>query len=78
MASPRWAPSRSWSHAYDIATGLTLDWTPPLPLLTKTLTTLFPHITPTDDPATTLLWATGRATLPNRAPVHDWRWVNTH
>ncbi|WP_156753494.1 DinB family protein [Actinokineospora pegani] len=65
-------------HAYDIATGLGTPWTPPTPLVTRTLTKLFPHVEPTDDPAATLLWATGRGTLPNRPPVGEWRWINTH
>ncbi|WP_189785356.1 GNAT family N-acetyltransferase [Streptomyces capitiformicae] len=65
-------------HTHDIVEGLGLPaYMPPADLCTSLLTRLFPHVRPGDDPWPTLLWATGRADLPGRARVTEWRWSNT-
>lgn len=64
-------------HTHDIVEGLGLPaYEPPAHLCTSLLTRLFPHVRPGDAPWATLLWATGRADLPGRAPVTGWRWSN--
>jgi hypothetical protein len=60
-------------HTYDIASGLEVDWRPPAPLAEVVLARLMPDAPP-DDPAATLLWATGRIELDGRPPVGDWVW----
>ncbi|WP_234435837.1 GNAT family N-acetyltransferase [Streptomyces sp. NRRL S-813] len=63
-------------HTHDIAQGLGLDYEPPTELCEDVLTRLFPHVRPGPAPWPTLLWATGRGELPDRAPVTEWRWSN--
>lgn len=63
-------------HTHDIAQGLGLDWEPPAGLAAALLGRIFPHVQPAPDPIRTLLWATGRGTLPGRAPVTSWAWHN--
>ncbi|WP_405584490.1 GNAT family N-acetyltransferase [Streptomyces sp. NBC_01092] len=65
-------------HTHDIAEGLGLSYEPPAELPQFVLTTIFPHIRPGPGPEhwRTLLWATGRAELPGRPPVTEWRWHN--
>ncbi|WP_149824718.1 GNAT family N-acetyltransferase [Streptomyces tailanensis] len=64
-------------HTHDIVEGLGLPaYEPPADLCTSLLARLFPHVRPGDAPWPTLLWATGRADLPGRAPVTEWRWNN--
>ncbi|QOV40992.1 GNAT family N-acetyltransferase [Streptomyces ferrugineus] len=69
-------------HTHDIAEGLGLTYEPPAELPEFVLTTIFPHIRPEPGPESgtdhwrTLLWATGRADLPGRPPVTEWRWNN--
>ncbi|MFK4065831.1 GNAT family N-acetyltransferase [Streptomyces sp. NPDC029674] len=66
-------------HTYDIARALGVDAEPPAELCEAVLAHLFPHVPPTlagTTPWTTLLWATGRGTLPGRAPLTHWRWRN--
>ncbi|MGW0711371.1 GNAT family N-acetyltransferase [Streptomyces sp. NPDC002643] len=64
-------------HTYDIAEGLGLPpYEVPVDLCESVLARLFPHVRPGDDPWATLLWATGRGDLPDRAPVTGWRWNN--
>jgi hypothetical protein len=61
-------------HTHDLVTGLGIAWRPPDGLCARTLARLFPHA-PTDTPPwPTLLWASGRGTLPGRARLTDWRW----
>ncbi|GHH30710.1 acetyltransferase [Streptomyces lanatus] len=63
-------------HTHDIAEGLGLTYEPPAVLPQFVLTTIFPHVKPGPDHWRTLLWATGRADLPGRPPVTEWRWNN--
>ncbi|POX50302.1 GNAT family N-acetyltransferase [Streptomyces sp. Ru71] len=63
-------------HTHDIAEGLGLAYEPPAELCEGVLTRLFPHVKPGPAPWPTLLWATGRGDLPDRAPVTEWRWRN--
>lgn len=64
-------------HTHDVATGLGVDWTPDAGLCRRALARLFPHA-PTDTrPWPTLLWATGRADLPDRPRPTAWRWYGT-
>ncbi|MFD4632643.1 GNAT family N-acetyltransferase [Streptomyces sp. NPDC058284] len=66
-------------HTHDIALALGVDAEPPAPLCEAVLGHLFPHVPPTPaggTPWTTLLWATGRGTLPGRARLPKWRWRN--
>ncbi|MGW0598419.1 GNAT family N-acetyltransferase [Streptomyces sp. NPDC002776] len=63
-------------HTYDIASALGLVYEPPAELPEFALTRLLPHVQPGPTPWATLLWATGRGTLPGRAPVTDWHWIN--
>ncbi|MFH8609197.1 GNAT family N-acetyltransferase [Streptomyces sp. NPDC018029] len=68
-------------HTYDIAHTLGVDAEPPAELCASVLAHLFPHVPPAlagTTPWTTLLGATGRGTLPGRAPVTQWRWHNPH
>ncbi|MFJ4094767.1 maleylpyruvate isomerase N-terminal domain-containing protein [Kitasatospora sp. NPDC089913] len=62
-------------HLHDVAEGLGLPWEPPAEVCARTLARLFPDVRP--DPAgawPTLLWATGRRTLPGRPRRTGWRW----
>ncbi|MEV5981994.1 GNAT family N-acetyltransferase [Streptomyces sp. NPDC052114] len=66
-------------HTHDIAQALGADAEPPADLCEAVLSHLFPHVPPTPaggTPWTTLLWATGRGTLPGRAALVPWRWHN--
>lgn len=63
-------------HTADIAAGLDVPWQPPADLCARVLTRLFPDVEVTDDPWHTLLWATGRAELPDRPLRTNWRWQN--
>ncbi|MFJ7904896.1 GNAT family N-acetyltransferase [Streptomyces sp. NPDC096198] len=64
-------------HTHDIAEGLGLAYEPPAELCDAVLTGIFPQVRPGPAPWPTLLWATGRGELPDRAPVTEWRWHNT-
>jgi hypothetical protein len=59
-------------HTYDIASGLEVDWRPPVPLAEVVLARLMPDAPHYD--AATLLWATGRIELDGRPSVGDWIW----
>lgn len=61
-------------HTHDIAQGLGLEWSPPGELCERALKRLFPHVPLDGDPWETLLWATGRAALPGRPRLTEWRW----
>ncbi|MEU5363258.1 GNAT family N-acetyltransferase [Streptomyces sp. NPDC005925] len=63
-------------HTHDMARGLGLAHEPPAGLSRFVLERIFPHVRPDADPWQTLLWATGRADLPGREPVTEWRWCN--
>ncbi len=61
-------------HGDDVATGLGLDFTAPQELCGRVLGRLFPDVEPAEDRWLTLCWATGRAVLPGRERVTEWRW----
>ncbi|MFF2720725.1 VOC family protein [Streptomyces sp. NPDC058011] len=61
-------------HTHDLAEGLGLDWTPPAALCDRVLARLFPEAPAGGDRWTVLLWATGRAELPDRPRLTSWRW----
>ncbi|WP_215457906.1 GNAT family N-acetyltransferase [Streptomyces sp. ATCC 21386] len=68
-------------HTHDIVEGLGLPASAAVPpaglgLCETVLARLFPHVRPGDDAWATLLWATGRGDLPDRAPVTEWKWSN--
>ncbi|EDY43623.1 hypothetical protein [Streptomyces sp. SPB074] len=63
-------------HTDDLARGLGLAWSPPEPLVARSLDRLFPDV-PRDlaPPWLTLRWATGRAALPGLPDRSGgWRW----
>lgn len=62
------------AHMYDVAGGLGLDWSPPDDLCRLALDRLFPSAPTGSAPWPTLLWATGRAALPDHAVQASWRW----
>jgi Mycothiol maleylpyruvate isomerase N-terminal domain len=61
-------------HAHDAAQGLRVPWEPPADLCARVLSRLFPDVPAVAPPWATLLWATGRADLPERARRDEWRW----
>jgi hypothetical protein len=61
-------------HTYDIAEGLGLEWTPPRDMCDRVLVRLFPDAPADTDRWLVLLWATGRAELPGRSRLTQWRW----
>ncbi|WP_019432402.1 maleylpyruvate isomerase N-terminal domain-containing protein [Streptomyces sp. AA0539] len=61
-------------HTHDLAAGLGVDWQPPAGICARTLHRLFPDAPRDTDPWATLLWATGRGTLPGRDRLTAWRW----
>lgn len=60
-------------HMHDLAEGFGLAWTPPAALCSRTLARLFPEAPGDTDPWLTLLWATGRAELPEQPRLTTWR-----
>ncbi len=60
-------------HTHDIATTFDLPWRPADALCEQVLTRLFPDVAIAEE-WPTLLWATGRATLPDRPQRTEWRW----
>jgi len=64
-------------HTHDVASGLGLEWAPPADLCERALARLFPDAPPGGDRWQTLLWATGRAALPDRPRRETWRWDGT-
>jgi hypothetical protein len=60
-------------HTADIAAGLGLDWQPPAEPSAAVLARLFPDAPP-GDPASVLLWCTGRGELPGRPRRTAWTW----
>jgi hypothetical protein len=61
-------------HTHDLAEGLGLEWEPPAELCERAIARLFPEAPADTEPWPTLLWATGRGTLPGRARLTEWRW----
>jgi GNAT superfamily N-acetyltransferase len=63
-------------HTHDMAEGLGLAYRPSEELCGYVLARIFPHLRQGADPWATLLWATGRGTLPGVPEVEEWRWFN--
>lgn len=63
-------------HTEDICRGLGLTWEPPDAVCARVLSRLFPDAPRGSDGWATLLWATGRAALPDRPRQDAWRWHN--
>lgn len=61
-------------HTHDLAEGLGLEWDPPAELCARVLARLFPDAPTDTEPWPTLLWSTGRGTLPGRERLREWRW----
>ena len=61
-------------HLHDVAPVLAFDWVPSEELCDRVLYRLFPTAPAGTDRWTTLLWATGRAELPDRPRLTQWRW----
>ncbi|MFE4384299.1 VOC family protein [Streptomyces cyaneofuscatus] len=61
-------------HTHDLAEGLGLGWAPPGALCDRVLARLFPDAPAGGDRWTVLLWATGRAELPDHPRRTEWRW----
>lgn len=61
-------------HTYDIARAFDLGWEPPDALSRAAVERLFPDRPAGHDAADTLLWCTGRRTLPGLGRRHDWQW----
>lgn len=63
-------------HTDDICRGLSLAWQPPEDLCARVLDRLFPDAPADGGRWATLLWATGRISLPGRPRRATWRWHN--
>ncbi|NJP66943.1 maleylpyruvate isomerase N-terminal domain-containing protein [Streptomyces spiramenti] len=62
-------------HTWDITRGLGAAWEPPPELCAAVLRRLFPDApVAAADPASVLLWCTGRAELPGRPRRTEWVW----
>jgi hypothetical protein len=61
-------------HGHDVAHGLGVLWEPPADLCTRVLNRLFPDAPADALPWAALLWAAGRADLPDRPRLDEWRW----
>jgi hypothetical protein len=63
-------------HGHDAAQGLGVPWEPPADLCARVLSRLFPDAPADALPWAVLLWATGRADLPGRPRLGEWRWYS--
>lgn len=63
-------------HGHDAAQGLGVPWEPPADLCARVLNRLFPGAPANALPWAALLWATGRADLPGRPRLDEWRWYS--
>ncbi|MEU5208919.1 DinB family protein [Streptomyces sp. NPDC020742] len=61
-------------HTHDLVQGMGLTWDPPAELCVRGLARLFPDAPGGAAPWPTLLWATGRAELPDHPRRTAWRW----
>lgn len=61
-------------HGHDAAQGLGVPWEPPADLCARALRRLFPGAPAGALPWAALLWAAGRAALPDRPRLSQWRW----
>jgi hypothetical protein len=64
-------------HLHDVARALDVPWAPPEDLCDRALRRLFRDAPATTGRWPTLLWATGRAGLPDRPRRGEWRWDGT-
>ncbi|MBE1534392.1 maleylpyruvate isomerase N-terminal domain-containing protein [Actinomadura algeriensis] len=64
-------------HTHDLIEGLGIPYAPPTGVCARVLHRLFPDAPVDEPPWQTLLWATGRADLPGRPRVTEWRWEGT-
>ena len=64
-------------HLHDVGEALGAPVTPDPALCRRALDRLFPDAPQDADPWATLLWATGRAALPGRDRLVEWRWDAT-
>ena len=62
-------------HGDDVATALDLAWRPPDELAAGVRDRLFPDAPADGDPWAALRWAAGRADLPGRDRVTEWRYA---
>jgi Mycothiol maleylpyruvate isomerase N-terminal domain len=63
-------------HGHDAAQGLGVPWEPPADLCARVLSRLFPGAPADAPPWAALLWAAGRAELPGRPRLGEWRWYS--
>jgi hypothetical protein len=63
-------------HGHDAAQGLGVPWQPPADLCRRVLDRLFPGAPADVLPWQALLWSTGRADLPDRPRLSEWRWYS--
>jgi len=63
-------------HTHDAAQGLGVPWQPPPDLCARVLYRLFPGAPADAPPWAALLWAAGRADLPGRPRLVEWRWYS--
>ena len=63
-------------HGHDAAQGLGVPWEPPADLCARVLNRLFPGAPADALPWAALLWAAGRADLPDRPRLSEWRWYS--
>lgn len=61
-------------HTHDVAEGLGVTWAPPGGLCDRVLARLFREVPADPDRWRVLLWATGRADLPDLPHQDSWRW----
>lgn len=61
-------------HTYDITRAFGLPWAPPDITAAAVLARLFPDAPAGRRPSETLLWCTGRATLPGLPRRAEWQW----
>ncbi|OAR25253.1 hypothetical protein A8W25_06285 [Streptomyces sp. ERV7] len=61
-------------HTHDVAEGLGVTWAPPGGLCDRVLARLFLEVPADPDRWHVLLWATGRAELPELPRRESWRW----
>ncbi|WP_406345144.1 hypothetical protein [Streptomyces sp. NBC_00648] len=61
-------------HTHDVAAGLGVTWAPPGGLCDRVLARLFREVPADPDRWRVLLWATGRADLPDLPRQESWRW----
>jgi hypothetical protein len=64
-------------HVYDVAEPLGVSWEPAGDVVRRALDRLFPDVSADSDPWPTLLWATGRIALGEKARRTEWRWDGT-